>query len=196
MTKKEYIEKTIRDFAESHPENQPVFVEDEIMKFIAMIEYMDGEKSLLVVDLLPPFDHTRLESMPKDEAIAYCNAISTKVFHMIPPIISDPRTEDLETFFSAYDAYCKSREKEVREFLSKVPGKSVSLPGLQDNLYRTHSLGNRLFIVCKAAIYEDELKIVVSPTDSELPELIGFDEVSENPELMHDLMWEFYRVTE
>ena len=196
MTKKEYIEKTRHEFAESYLENQPVFVEDEIMKFIAMIEYMDGEKSLLVVDLLPPFDHTRLESMPKDEAIAYCDAISTKVFHMTPPATSDPRMEDLETFFSSYDAYCKSREKEVMEFLSKVPGKSVFLPGLKENLYCMHSLGNRLCIVYKAVIYGEEPKIVVSPTDSEHVELIGFDEVSENPKLMHDIMSEFYRVTE
>ena len=199
MTKTEYIEKTRNEFSEVYSDNFPVYVEDETETFIAMMIYRNGTRYLYIIDMTPPYRQINLESMSKDEAVVYCDAINTKVFNRPAPKLNDPRVETLEKFKSDYDAFCDRCEGEIKEYLSKFPEKSIALPGLKGSLYPIFSVCNRYCTIYEAMMKDSKLRIVVTPEDmgdTEKPRLIGFDDIKRNPKILYDFMLEFYRATE
>lgn len=196
MTKTEYIEKTRKEFSEVYSDNFPVYVEDETETFIAMMIYRNGTRFLYIIDMTPPYRQMNLESMSKDEAVVYCDAINTKVFNRPAPKLNDPRVETLEKFKSDYDAFCDRCEGEIKEYLSKFPEKSIALPGLQKTLYIIKSCCNRVCVIYDVTMLESKIKVIVYPQDDPSPRLVDFSDIAADPELLHDFMLEFYRVTE
>ena len=194
MTKTEYIEKTRKEFSEVYSDNFPVYVEDETETFIAMMIYRNGMRFLYIIDMTSPYRQMNLESMNKDEAVVYCDAINTKVFNRPAPKLNDPRVDKLESFFDDYNAFCDHSEGEIRKYL--LNSGTLRFPALEDRNYRIHSVCDRYCSVKGAYMNEASgIVILVSPNDDTTREAT-FDDIKSNPTLLHDFMLEFYRVTE
>lgn len=194
MTKTEYIEKTRKEFSEVYSDNFPVYVEDETETFIAMMIYRNGTHFLYIIDMTPPYRQMDIESMNKDEAVVYCDAINTKVFNRPAPKLNDPRVDKLESFFGDYNSFCDHSEGEIRKYL--LNSGNLRFPALEDRNYRIHSVCDRYCSVKGAYMNEASgIVILVSPNDDTTREAT-FDDIKSNPTLLHDFMLEFYRVTE
>lgn len=206
MTKTEYIEQICDEFMEVYSDNFPVYVEDEKKAFVAMMICRDGGRFLYIIDMASPDRQMNLESvqrqmnletMSKDEAVAYCNAIDTKVFRRQAPKLTDPRVDALESIFEDYNSFCDHCEGQVMAYVSTCEGKSMRLPALEDRVYRIHSACDRYCHVKMAYINKaTELAILVSLENDDTIREAEFHDIKSNPALLHDFMLEFYRVTE